>query len=91
MSWTLYKAGKYRLKAPKASGLYPVAALDGGFRGYVEVVRTEHGMRYLINGLAYSDPCHAHAGYWWSVPVPPQRNANENELASYQNTARYPR
>lgn len=81
MSWTLYRAGKYDRTPPKAPGLYPVAALDGGFRGYVYVETKSFGKSYTINGRTYTDPLHAHAGFWWSVPVPPQRSANDEEMA----------
>ncbi len=89
MSWTLFKQAQWRLKPPLAPGLYPVAARDGGFRGYVWVYRAVNGLRYAIHNRVYGEASHAHVGFWWSLPVPPMKPVTTEEMDNVEEHEGY--
>lgn len=65
-----FRQGTHRRVAPNDEGAYPVWSREGGFKGYVVVVRTPRGMRYMKGERASFDPYQVHVGWWWSRPLP---------------------
>ena len=59
------------MDAPRAQGLYPVAARDGGFRGYVWVRSRSGRLVYELSGRTFAQPMDVHVGFWWTRPIPP--------------------
>lgn len=66
----VFGKGTHSPNPPNRTGIFPVWARDGAFRGWVYVKIHNGKLVYRLNDTSSTDPAAVHVGWWWSKSLP---------------------
>lgn len=66
----VFGKGQHSPNPPNRTGVFPVWARDGSFRGWASVTVHNGKLVYQLGNQRSTDPTQVHVGWWWSKALP---------------------